>query len=225
MNVFLHETLDPVPRPGAHTRYLDELGHVVETEGNAKGSAGGRCIAAWVPVFLTGRWPQIVTFWQMPGGWDGFGAHFDATPDLFHEPLERWYDERSGGLDRVLIGADYAPDLDRIVTERWRAPVVLQETVSLAPGAVEDYLDALGSTARELDPSDGVQLVGGYEVAFRRGSEALVLWAFDDFATLARTRRDPQAHAGLARWSERARNLERAHTGVVLRPTDWSPLR
>src|SRR4051812_42674577 len=133
MKLFLHETLDPVPEPGAAQRYLDELGEVVRTEGNAKGSAGGRCVAAWAPVFLTGRWPQIVTLWQMPGGWDGFGAHFDRTPDLFHEPLDRWYGERSGGFDRVLAGTDYTPDLDAIAAGRWRAPVAYQETVRLEP--------------------------------------------------------------------------------------------
>jgi hypothetical protein len=223
MTVFLHETLDPVPQPGAATRYLDELGEVVRTEGNAEGSAGGRCIAAWVPVFLTGRWPQIVTFWQMPGDWEGFGAHFDRTPDLFHQPLERWYAERSGGLDRVLVGADYAPDLDTIVTGGRRAPVVLQETVRLAPGGAEDYLQRLGAAAADIN--SGISLVGGYEVAFRNGSEAIVLWGFDSFATLAESRSQPDRHPALTAWTAEARTLEEEHTGVVLRPTDWSPLR
>jgi hypothetical protein len=223
MTVFLHETLDPLPTPGAAPRYLDELGRVVRTEGNAEGSAGGRCIGAWVPVFLTGRWPQIVTFWEMPGGWTGFGEHFDRTPDLFHQPLERWYGERSGGLDRVLVGADYAPDLDTILAQGRRAPVVLQETVQLEPGGSSEYLERLGVAAATIN--SGVSLVGGYEVAFRNGSEVIVLWAFESFAVLTETRAHPERHEALAAWSTEARTLEEAHTGVVLRPTDWSPLR
>lgn len=225
MAVFLHETLDPVPRPGAHTRYLDELGRVVESEGNASGSAGGRCIAAWAPVFLTGRWPQIVTFWEMPGGWDGFGDHFDRVDDLFHEPLERWYDERSGGVDQVLVGADWAPDLDRLLAEGWRAPVVLQETVTLAPGAAPDYLARLGAAGGELPDGGGVRLVGGYESAFQRGGRVLVLWAFDSFRALSDAQRDPAAQPRWRAWQREARTLERSVAGVVLRPASWSPLR
>jgi hypothetical protein len=226
MAVFFHETLDPLPQPGAHTRYLDELGEVVRREGNAKGSAGGRCIAVWAPLFLTGRWPQIVTFWEAPGGWEGFGAHFDATPDLFHAPLERWYGERSGGFDRMLVGAG-APDLDTLVAEKRRAPVVLQETIRLEPGAAGEYLGLLQEAAPEVAAGGGgVELIGGYEVAFRRGGEALVLWAFESFAALARAQDDAaDAAPGLAAWATRAAGLEIESTGLVLRPTTWSPLR
>ncbi|MBB4918435.1 hypothetical protein [Streptosporangium saharense] len=226
MHLYLHETLDPVRSPGAHTRYLDELGHVVTTEGNARGSAGGRCVAAWVPVFLTGQWPQIIGFWQMPGGWDGFAEHFDTHPELFHEPLERWYGERSGGFDRVLVGTDYTPTLDDIVTGGLRAPVVLHETVRLRPGGTPKYLDRVGALKEELDRQRyGFGVLGAYEVAFRNRSEAIVVWAFPDFATLTRTRSAPGDFPELAAWHDESARMETANTGVVVRPTSWSPLR
>src|SRR5438874_7745265 len=126
MQIYFHETLDPVRRPGAHTRYLSELGKIVRSQGNAEGSAGGQLIAMWAPIFLTAQWPQLVSLWQAPAGWEGFADHFDNNPELFHKPLERWYGERSGGFDRLLIGTEYTPTRDTLLAEQRRAPVVLQ---------------------------------------------------------------------------------------------------
>ncbi|MGQ2992692.1 NIPSNAP family protein [Variovorax sp.] len=223
--LYFHEILDPVRQPGAHTRYLETLGRLVRTEGNARGSASNGCMAAWVPVFLTGRWPEIVTFWEMQGGWEGFGRHFDATPDLFHEPLERFYGERTGGFDRVLVAADYSIDRARLLAEGMRAPVVLQQTIGLEAGGASDYLARLGEAAARIEGPGAPRLFGAYETALRNGSEALVLWAFDDFAALAALQARPDAVPGWADWARAARQHERTHTGLVLRPADWSPLR
>ncbi|MEV8631988.1 hypothetical protein AB0395_10055 [Streptosporangium sp. NPDC051023] len=225
MHIYLHETIDPVRKPGAHTRYLDELGEIVTTHGNAKGSAGGRCIANWVPVFLTGQWPQIIGFWQMPGGWDGFAKHFDTHTELFHEPLDRWYGERSGGFDRVLVGTDYTPTLDEILASGTRAPVVLHETVRLRPGDAPKYLRLLGDVKEALGDRYGFGVLGGYEVAFRNQSEAVVVWSFPDVATLVRTQSSTAEFPELLAWREQSATLELSHTGVVVRPTSWSPLR
>jgi hypothetical protein len=224
-HIYLHETIDPVRAPGAHTRYLDELGKIVRTEGNAEGSAGGQCIANWVPIFLTGQWPQIVGFWQMPGGWDGFAAHFDSHPELFHEPLDRWYGERSGGFDRVLVGSDFSPTLDDIVVGGLRAPVVLHETVRLRPGAAPEYVGRLGELKATLADQPGIDLFGAYTVAFRNDSEVIVVWAFPDVAALTRTRSVPEEFPELTAWAKVSAGLELANTGVVLRATEWSALR
>jgi len=224
-HLYFHEVLDPVRQPGAHTRYLDMLGRIVQTEGNARGSASNGCVAAWVPVFLTGHWPQIVTFWEMQGGWEGFGAHFDATPDLFHEPLERFYGERSGGFDRVLVAADYAVNRAQLLAEGFRAPVVLQQTVGLPVGGAAEYLGRLGEAAPRIGGPGAPRLFGAYETAWRHGGEAIVLWAFDDFRALAALQANPQSVEGWAAWQAAAAALERSHTGLVLRPADWSPLR
>lgn len=223
-HLFLHETIDPVSSPGAHTRYLDEMGHIVQSEGNAKGSAGGICIANWVPIFLTGRWPQIIGFWQMPGDWDGFGNHFDAHRELFHEPLERWYGERSGAFDRLLVGSDFSPTAAQVVKEGLRARVVLHETITLRPGSATDYLGMLTDLKATLtqEPFD---VFGAYEVAFRNGSEVIVLWAFPDVRTLTDTQARPDEFDQLRRWRTDSARLEVGNTGVVVRPTDWSPLR
>lgn len=224
-HLFLHETLDPVRAAGAHTRYLDELGEVVRREGNAEGSAGGECIAAWAPVFLTGDWPRIVTFWEMPGGWDGFGRHFDGHNDLFHKPLERWYGERTGGFDRVLEGTDFTPNRAEIAATALRAPVVLQEIVTLRAGSADDYLARLGDAKAAIEQSCPFGVIGGYRTAFRHGTEALLLWRFPDMTTLTRAERRPADFPAYAAFLERVRAQTVTHTGLVLRPTTWSLLR
>jgi hypothetical protein len=225
VDLYLHETIDPVRAPGAHTRYLDELGRIVQAQGNADGSAGGRCIANWVPVFLTGQWPQIIGFWQMPGGWDGFARHFDSHQELFHQPLDRWYGERSGGFDRVLVGAEYTPTLDEIAAQAHSAPVVLHQTVRLRPGGAAGYLADLGELKQAIGHRLGFYLFGGYEVALRNGTEVIVLWSFPDVRTFARTQAAPDDFPELAKWQQRAGAQEQSHTGVLVRPTQWSVLR
>jgi hypothetical protein len=223
--LYLHETLDPVRAPGTHTRYLDQLGEVVRTVGNAEGSAGGECIAAWVPVFLTGDWPRIITFWEMPGGWDGFARHFDGNGDLFHQPLERWYGERSGGFDRVLEGTDYTPSRAEIARSVRRAPVVLQQIVTPGAGGASAYLDRLGDAKPAIDNAGAFSVLGGFRTAFRNDTEAVVMWAFPDMAMLVRAERRPADFPAYARWITQSRDRERSHTGLVLRPTSWSLLR
>jgi len=224
--IYFHETLDLVRQPGTHTRYLDKLGQAIRTEGgNAKGSVSNGCIAAWAPVFLTGRWPELVTFWEMQQGWEGFGRHFDVHPDLFHEPLDRFYGERSGGFDRVLVAADYALDRAQVLAGKVRAAAVLQQIVTLQAGGAADYLARLGDAAAAISGRGAPRLFGAYETAFRNGTEAIVLWAFEDFASLAALQASPASIEGWSAWINTSRRFERGHTGSILRPASWSPLR
>jgi hypothetical protein len=225
MQIYFHETLDPVRQPGAHTRYLAELGEIVHRQGNAEGSAGGELIAMWAPIFLTGQWPQLVSLWEAPDGWEGFANHFDGTSELFHKPLERWYGERTGGFDRILVGTAYTPSRQQLLAEGRRAPVVLQQTVRLAVGGATNYLARLGESHGEIARGSPFGLLGAYEVAFRNGSEVLVLWAFSSVKLMARAQSNAEDFPAWADWIAQSRSLEREHTGVVLRPTDWSFIR
>jgi hypothetical protein len=223
--LYFHETLDPVRVPGAHTRYLSELGEIVGTIGNAEGSAGAECIAAWVPIFLNGNWPRIVTFWEMPGGWDGFANHFEERRELFHGPLERWYGERSGGFDRILVGSEATPSRRQLMQSRQRAPVVLQQIVELRSGGADAYLALLAEASEPINASCGFSLLGSYATAFRHGTEVMLLWAFPDIRTLARLERQPEQFPAYASWREMSRSHELSHRGDIMRPTEWSPLR
>jgi hypothetical protein len=225
MDIYFHETLDPVRQPGAHTRYLAELGEIVHQRGNADGSAGGELIAMWAPIFLTGQWPQLVSLWQAPGGWDGFAGHFDENQELFHGPLERWYGERSGGFDRILIGTDYTACRRQLLAEGRRAPVVLQQAIGLPVGGASHYLARLGAVQSEIACTSPFALLGAYEVAFRNGSEVLLLWAFPSVRALVRAQSHVREFPAWADWIAQSQAVERQHVGVVLRPTDWSFVR
>jgi len=161
----------------------------------------------------------------MPGGWEGFAGHFDGDPALFHEPLERWYGERSGGFDRVVVGTDYTPNRAAMIASGRRAPVVLQQIVTLAPGGAAAYLQRLGDMCGPVDGSGHFSLLGAYEVAFRNGSEAVVLWSFPDMRTLSRVQSRPDDFPAYAAWVREAQRQEKTHVGLVLRPTDWSYVR
>lgn len=224
MTIYFHETLDPVRQPGAHTRFLRELGEIVNTEGNAKGSVGSECVALWAPVFVTGTWPQIIGFWEMPTGWAGFADHFDNNPSLFHEPLDRWYGERSGGFDRILVPTDYTRTLSELKESGVRAPVVLQQTITLSPGGAEEYLELFRDASKAISDTEIFTPFGAYEVAFRNGTEVMLHWAFPDVATVAAAESNSAQHPELRSWIEKSRSLEVNHTGIVLRPTWWSPL-
>jgi hypothetical protein len=224
MNLYFHETIDPVRAPGAHTRFLEQLGEVVQKEGNAEGSTGSECVAAWVPIFLTGHWPQIVTFWEMPGGWEGFADHFDHNPALFHSPLDRWYSERSGGFDRVAVGTSYTPSREELVA-KGNAPVILQQLVTLRPGGSQAYLQRLEKIHEALQEHFPFGLLGAYETAFRNGTEAILLWSFPDIKTLVDIQARPEKVPALQQWLAYSREAETAHVGAILRPTSWSPLR
>ncbi len=224
MPLYFHETIDPVRAPGAHTRFLEQLGEVVQKEGNAEGSTGSECVAAWVPIFLTGHWPQIVTFWEMPGGWEGFADHFDHNPALFHTPLDRWYGERSGGYDRILVSTGYTP-VRADLLDAGSAPVVLQQFVNLRPGRSGAYLERLGGVKEAMQDRFPFELLGAYDIALRNGSEALLLWRFPDLKTLVEIQQRPHQVPALRQWLDYSQQEETAHVGSILRPVSWSPLR
>lgn len=221
MPVYYHETIDPTPVREKEVEYLRTLGEVVTTLVNTPRSEM-RCLANWLVVWCTGRWPGIVGQWEM-ASWDWFVDHFGSYSLEVDHP-EGFEQYRSGGFDRLLLPAEGTPTLDEIVDGDLRAPFVLQETVGLRPGGAPEYLEALSEAACEITGAGrGMRLHGAYTVMLRNDSEVLVQWALDDLRafTAAGTLEIPP----LNDWRRTAAGMERSHTGVLLRPTDWSPLR
>lgn len=227
MAVYYHETIDATPVREKEVEYLRTLGEVVAGIVNTPGSEM-RCLANWVVVWATGRWPQLVGQWEM-ASWDWFARHFAAYRLEVDHP-EGYEQYRSGGFDRLLVPYGETPGLDEIVAGGLRAPFVLQETVQVAPGGAADYLAGVAETGETLALAGSaerraIRLHGCYTVMLRNDSEVLVQWAVDDLHAFAATLETPEAVPELAAWRRRAAKLERSHVGVLLKPTDWSPLR
>ena len=146
MPVYYHETIDATPVREKEVEYLRTLGEVVTTIVNTPRS-DMKCVANWLVVWATGRWPQIVGLWEM-AGWDWFADHFTSYSLEVDHP-EGYEQYRSGGFDRLLVPAAGTPTLAEIVDGGLRAPFVLQETVQVTPGGAGEYLAALADGAAE----------------------------------------------------------------------------
>jgi hypothetical protein len=220
--VYYHETIDPTSVREKEVEYLDTLGEVVTKIVNTPGS-DMRCVANWVVVWATGRWPQIIGQWEM-SSWDWFTTHF-ANFKLEVDHPKGYEEYRHGGFDRLLVPYDGTPTLDEIVNDGIRAPWILQETVQVAPLQSHGYLAAVSEAGEKLRAAErGIRLHGAYNVMLRNDSEVVVQWAFDELPTWVETVEQPDAVPELRAWRERAAGLERSHAGVLLRPTEWSPL-
>ena len=221
MPVYYHETIDATPVREKEVEYLRTMGDVVTKITNTPASEM-RCVANWLLVWCTGRWPQIVGQWEI-ANWEWFVNHFSSY-DLEVDHPGGFEQYRSGGFDRLLVPYEGTPTLDDIASGGVRAPFVLQETVQVGSGQGPAYLEALVEAAEAIRQTGrGLRLHGAYTVLLRNDSELLVQWALDDLHAFAAMVEDPAP--ALVAWRNRAAELERSHVGVLLKPTSWSPLR
>lgn len=221
--VYYHETIDVSSVREKEVEYLKVLGDVVTQIVNTPGS-DMRNYAKWVLVWATGRWPQVVGQWEMTS-WDWFAQHFEVfSLEVDHPAGYEQY--RSGGFDRLLVPWEGTPALDAVADQHVRAPYVLQEIVTTKVGAAPEYLASLQRAGERIaDDDTGVRLHGSYTVMLRNDSEVLVQWAVDSVQTFTATMAEPARFAALTEWRRDAASLELTHTGVLLKPTSWSPLR
>jgi hypothetical protein len=133
---------------------------------------------------ITGRWSQVVNIWDIPGGWDGWAASVDRLnlKRTSNKALESWWEEafklRSGGFDRLLIGAPGCPTTAELVAGGVRGSLFVHELTEVRPGAQLDYLAAVAETRVPRMAEFGHTLTGLYEVAFC-DYEVVTVWATD----------------------------------------------
>ncbi len=230
MPICFHETIDIVSRPGSLYQYHDEMERIVTTSVNAPDAAPGvRCIANWVTVWATGRWPETVGLWEF-ADWEHYAGGFTADPlykqidGLTSQQGTSYYDWRSGGFDRTLIPASFTPTYADVVAGPIQAPVVLQEIVKVQPGKAPEYLDRLSDVADATKEGDGVSLFGAYRTTLRNNSEVINLWAFESMEAYVRSEENPAALPKLEKWRLESEALETENVGKLLRPQPWSPL-
>ncbi|MCE7882908.1 MAG: hypothetical protein DYH08_03440 [Actinobacteria bacterium ATB1] len=133
---------------------------------------------------ITGRWPQVVNIWDIPGGWDGWR---EAVGRLNLErpanaALEEWwqvaFELRSGGFDRLLVGTPGCPTTRELVSAGVRGSLFVHELSEVQPGSQQDYLAAVLEVRAPLMVDYGHVLTGAYAVAFS-DFEVVTVWATD----------------------------------------------
>ena len=124
--------------------------------------------------------------------------------------LGEWWDEafrhRTGGIDRLLLGAPGAPDPTAAAAAGRRGEVAVHELSRVRPGAGPDYLAALLEGWAPVAADHGLHLVGAYDVVMTDVDPAAVervqarypqVKAVPDTATLVRTPHDVYSHNAL----------------------------
>ena len=158
-DLFLHEIIDIV---GQHQwSYME---HVKAQSGHEK--VDFELLGTWYTMGITGRWPQVVNIWEVPGGWDGWYGKVDrlGMKRMSNRPLEGWWETafgyRTGGFDRLLGAAPGSPNVDSLAADAVSGSLFVHELTEVRPGSALDYLDAVRRERVPLIAEHGHQLVG-----------------------------------------------------------------
>jgi hypothetical protein len=224
--IYIHEFIDIVGNNRA--RYIHHMtanwGPIGRTERNML------CLGVWATVGSTERWPQAVNMWELDG-WHGLAANFRhefENPRHQDPSLETWWNEaagfRSGGYDRLVIPAPYTPTVEEAIAQGIKGQVYYHEVVQLRPAGARDYLSRLHQEWLPIASRIGLHLVGAYRTAMVNGSEAIVLWAMDDWEAWAGVEIAYEEDAEVARWRQASAGLVVDWRGKLLAPAPLCPL-
>ncbi|HEX7096161.1 MAG TPA: hypothetical protein VF183_09770 [Acidimicrobiales bacterium] len=175
--LFLHELIDIVGQS-----QWDYMEHTKRQSGHEK--VGFELLGTWYVMGITGRWPQVVNIWEIPGGWDGWYGKVDRLnlKRRTNDHLEKWwsvaYTYRTGGYDRLLAGHPGCPDMATLAANGVRGTLFVHELTEVRPGTALEYLDAVRDVRAPLLAEHGHRLVGLYEVMMH-DTEVCTVWATD----------------------------------------------
>jgi hypothetical protein len=129
-----------------------------------------------------GRWPQVVNIWDVgTKGWEGWAANVDRMNLKRRKAFYGdWWDTaakwRSGGYDRLCIGAPGSPTTAEIAAAGIKGTLFVTEMYDVKPGTQGAYLEALREQQVPIMEDYGHRLTGLYEVTNNR-HEVIVVWA------------------------------------------------
>jgi hypothetical protein len=174
-DLFLHEVIDIV---GQHQ--WDYMAHTKAQSGHEK--VEFELLGTWYTMGITGRWPQVINIWEIPGGWDGWTGKVDrlGMKRMSNTDLEAWwttaYNYRKGGFDRLLAAAPGCPNMTSLRDADVKGSLFIHEISEVRPGTALDYLDAVLNVRVPLMAEYGHHLVGLYEVMMN-DYEVCTTWA------------------------------------------------
>jgi hypothetical protein len=175
--LFLHEVIDITEQN--QWNYME---HAKAQAGHEK--VDFELLGTWYVMGITGRWPQVINIWEIPGGWDGWYGKVDRLnlKRRTNAHLENWwttaYRYRTGGYDRLLAGHPGCPDMATLRENDVRGTLFVHEITEVRPGAALDYLDVVRDVRAPALANHGHTLVGLYEVMMH-DTEVCTVWATD----------------------------------------------
>lgn len=173
--LYLHEIIDITNQN--QWAYME---HAKAQKGHEK--VGFELLGTWYVMGITGRWPQVINMWEIPGGWDGWFEKVDrlGLKRRTNAHLEKWwtkaYTYRTGGFDRLLGAHPGSPNMAELAANGVRGSLFVHEISTVRPGAALDYLDAVRDVRVPLMERHGHKLVGAYEVLLH-DYEVCTVWA------------------------------------------------
>lgn len=219
----LHEVVDIV---GTGTwPYME---HTLAATGDEK--VGFALQGTFAIMGVTGRWPQVVNLWDVPGGWDGWRDAIErlnlARRD--NSALDAWwrtaYEHRSGGVDRLLAGVPGCPTTVELVAAGMRAPLFVHELTEVKPGAQRDYLTVTREQRVPLFAEYGYRLAGLYEVLLN-DVEVVTIWATSPEEHVRLVRADHTGDdARLRMWRATASQLTTRRREELMTPCPGIPI-
>jgi hypothetical protein len=193
-DLFLHEIIDIVGQN--QWRYME---HVKAQTGHEK--VEFELLGTWYTMGITGRWPQVVNVWEIPGGWEGWYGKVDrlGMKRMSNRHLEGWWETafgyRTGGFDRLVGAAPGSPNMASLAAGGVTGSLFVHELTEVRPGAALEYLDAVRRERAPLMADYGHHLVGLWEVLLN-DYEVCTVWATE-----------PEHHVRMAKARDVARGL------------------
>jgi hypothetical protein len=187
--LYLHEVIDIVGDKSVEYMEQSVLGFHTERAADR----GLELFGTFAVMGSTGRWPQVVSVWELPDGWDSWERLCRSTNlrRQANTELNEWWLEalqrRSGGYDRLLGAMPGSPDIAQLRAAGTKGEVVVHELTSVPPGGAVEYLQAVAEQLAPLRAEYGHTLVGLWEVLFC-DTEVCTLWCttLEDHVALAK---------------------------------------
>lgn len=215
--LFLHEVIDIVGDKAVEYMEKSVLGFHT-------GSAADRGLELWGTWYVmgsTGRWPQVVSLWEMVDGWAGW-ERLGRSTNVKREAntsLNEWWLEalqrRTGGYDRLLGALPGTRPLAELQGGSIRGEVFVHELTTVPAGGAVEYLRAVEGEWAPVRAEHGHTLVGAFETLMV-DDEVCTVWA----TTLA-------DHVGLGAALDVARGVAAPEDGATAddRLTAWESRR
>ena len=231
--VYIHEFVDII----GHNR-ANYLQHMTANWGPiGRAERNQLCFGVWATVGSTGRWPQVVNLWEYEN-WASLGRNFEIEQrgsGLQDPSLEAWWSVaagfRSGGVDRILVAADWSPSIEEHCVARAEgappAAGYAHELVRCRPGGAGAVLDAVRDLGIEAYEGAGLCLVGAFRRAMVDEDECVLIWSFDTWDTWARFEAGVEADGPgpMGNWTRVRRVLVTGFERILMADAPLSPLR